>query len=235
MDNDVYGKGLLAYYKGKKDAVFTVESDIAETEEWPVSVFFRDYKDMPEIEKRALSKAEGSIVDIGAGAGSHALWLQEKEKDVTAIDISPGAVEVMNKRGIKKVLNKNFFTYSGAKFDTLLMLMNGIGIVGKIENLPLFFTQAKQLLNPGGKILLDSSDILYLYEEEDGSVLIDLNDAYYGEIEYTFQFGNQKGESFDWLFIDFDTLCTYATEAGFSCKKLYEDDHFLYLAELKMK
>ncbi|MCD7973599.1 MAG: class I SAM-dependent methyltransferase [Candidatus Azobacteroides sp.] len=235
MLNDIYGKGLLAYQNGKKKAVFRVESDIAETEEWHISTFFRDYNQMPETEKKALSLVKGNVLDIGAGAGSHALWLQQKGIDVTAMDISLGAVEVMKKRGIRKIIHQDFFSYTGQQFNTLLLLMNGIGITGKLENLPTFFEQAKNLLAPGGKIILDSSDIIYLFLEEDGSAMIDLNGPYYGELEYTFEFNNEKGMPFHWLFIDFDTLSLYAGMAGFSCEKVYEDEHYLYLAELKLK
>lgn len=235
MTEDIYGKGLLAYLNGNKHAVFTVESDIAETEEWPVSTFFRSYENMSEAEQIALSRTEGIILDIGAGAGSHTLWLQQHGNDVTAIDISEGAVEVMRQRGVQKAFRQDFFSYSGQTFDTLLLLMNGIGIVGKLDRLPDFFEQAKQLLNQGGKILLDSSDISYLFEEEDGSFLIDLNSPYYGEMQYTFEFDGEKGEPFDWLFIDFDILSVYAEMAGFACEKIYEDAHYLYLAELRLK
>lgn len=234
MNNDPFGKGLLSYLNGNKHAVFTVESNIAETEDWPVSIFFRNYKDMPQIEKIALSHVQGRILDVGAGAGSHALWLQQKGENVTAMDISKNAVTVMEQRGIQKIVKQDFFHYKEQTFDTLLMLMNGIGITGTLNNLPIFFEQAKKLLNPNGKILLDSSDLIYLYEEEDGSSLINLNASYYGELQYTFCFENEKGMPFNWLFIDFDTLASFAEMAGFSCKKLYEDDHYLYLAELKL-
>ena len=233
MVEDVYGDGLLAYLKGDANAVFKVESDIAETEEWSIEVFFRAYSEMPEIEKLALHNVQGSVLDIGAGAGSHACWLQEKGIDVTAMDISSGAVKVMQERNIKQVFQEDFFKLKNKKYDTLLMLMNGIGIAGRLENLPNFFKQAKSLLNPDGKILLDSSDIIYLFEEEDGSVFVDLNSGYYGELNYTFSFEGKKGKPFEWLFVDFDTLSEYALQSGFSCRKVYEDDHYLYLAELK--
>lgn len=231
--NDIYGKSLLAYLSGNKKAFLTVESNIAETEEWPIELFFREYEQMPESEKIALNRTSGKILDAGAGAGSHALYLQEKKKDIWAIDISKGAVEVMKKRGIKHAFEQDFFTYEGERFDTLLLLMNGIGLVGKLENLSLFFEQAKKLLNANGKILLDSSDIIYLFEEEDGSVWIDLNASYYGEINYQYTFENEKGDLFDWLFIDFETLADCAKLHGFTCEKIYEDEHYLYLAELK--
>lgn len=236
MNKDIYGRGLLSYWQGDQNAVFVVESDIAETEEWPIEVFFRDYKNMPKAEQKALSMVDGSILDVGAGAGSHALYLQEKGKNVTTMDISTGAVEVMKQRRIKHIIQEDFFRYKGDKFDTLLFLMNGIGIAGQLDKLPLFFEKCKQLLNPGGKIILDSSDIIYLFvDEEDGSVMLNLNDAYYGEVEYRYLFKEEAGEAFNWLFVDFETLCEYAEASGFSCKKIYEDSHYLYLAELILK
>lgn len=224
----------MAYQKGDEKAVFVVESDIAETEEWPISTFFRDYKEMPKAERTALKLCSGRVLDVGAGAGSHSLYLQKQGLDVTALDISEGAVEVMQQRGVEKTILANFFRYEGATYDTLLMLMNGIGIVGQLNNLSSFFVQAKKLLNPGGKILLDSSDLIYLYEEEDGSVLVDLNGSYYGELEYTFEFDGKKGTPFNWVFVDYEKLEDCAKLHGFSCKKVYEDDHYLYLAELQL-
>ena len=233
MTNDIYGKGLLSYLDGNVEAVFIVESDLAETEQWPVEIFFRDEVNMPKIEKIALQHTKGTVLDVGAGAGSHALWLQHNGKEVVAMDISSGAVEVMKRRGIRNVLCEDFFSCKEKRYDTLLFLMNGIGITGRLENLPYFFEQAKKMLLPGGKILLDSSDILYLFEEE-GSVLLNLNGSYYGELTYTFGFGGEMGFPFEWLFIDFETLSDYAEQYGFSCKKRYENDHYLYLAELRM-
>ena len=234
MKEDIFGEGLMAYQNGDKKAVFVVESDIAETEEWPIATFFRSYKEMPQAERTALKRCSGRVLDVGAGAGSHSLYLQEQGLDVTALDISAGAVEVMQKRGIKKSVLANFFQYEGETYDTILMLMNGIGIVGKLNNLSAFFKQAKKLLAPGGKILLDSSDLIYLFEEEDGSVLIDLNGNYYGELEYSFEFNGKKGNPFDWVFVDYEKLEECAKLHGFSCQKVYEDDHYLYLAELKL-
>lgn len=234
VDPDAYGKGLLAWLNGDRNAKFNVWSDIAETEKWDISIFFRDYDDMPDVEKVALKHSKGRVLDVGAGAGSHALYLQEQGLDVVALDLSEGATEVMTRRGVKQVTTRNFFDfYSDEKFDTLLMLMNGIGIVEKIKNLPNFFQKAKELLSPSGSIIVDSSNIIYMFEEEDGSALIDLNADYYGEVIYRMDYGKMKGTKFNWLFIDFDTLADYASRCGFSCSKIYEDEHYLYLAELK--
>ncbi|MGL5787633.1 MAG: class I SAM-dependent methyltransferase [Bacteroidales bacterium] len=234
VDPDAYGKGLLAWFNGDRNARFNVWSDIAETEKWDISIFFRDYEEMPDVEIEALKHCKGRVLDVGAGAGSHALYLQDQGLDVVALDLSEGATEVMTRRGVKQVTTRNFFDfYSDEKFDTLLMLMNGIGIVEKVKNLPNFFQKAKELLSPNGSVIVDSSNIIYMFEEEDGSALIDLNADYYGEVIYRMDYGKMKGTKFNWLFIDFDTLADYASRCGFSCTKIYEDEHYLYLAELK--
>ncbi len=230
--NDVYGKGLKAYQKGKHNAKFKVESDKAETEYWPIKVFFRTWSEMSEIERKALNLCKGATLDVGAGSGSHVLCLQEKGIDVRAIDISEGAVEVMLQRGVRCASVADFYTYDGPCVDTLLMLMNGAGIAGSMSNLPTFLTKAKSLLNEGGQLLMDSSDLLYLYEDEDGSVMIDLNDDYYGELTYTMSYAGEKGDAFPWLFVDYDTLEAVAAGIGFKCEKIYEDDNCQYLVRL---
>ncbi|WP_431212689.1 class I SAM-dependent methyltransferase [Puia sp. P3] len=130
----------------------------------PVDVFFRDMEKMPELEWVALQQCRGRILDIGAGAGSHALALQKMGQDITALDISPQAVEIMKARGVKNVIEGDFFQLGGGKYDTLLMLMNGIGISGTTDGLRRFFASARGLLKPGGQLIFDSSDVAYLYD-----------------------------------------------------------------------
>lgn len=154
-------------------------------------------------------------------------------KKVCAIDISPLSVEVMKQRGVTTAKQINLFdTHFTGQFDTILMLMNGSGIIGKLENLPAFFRRMKLLLAPGGSILMDSSDLRYLFEEEDGSFLIDLNDNYYGEIDFRMQYKNIQGESFDWLYIDYQTLNLYAQQNGFCTELIREGEHYDYLVRI---
>ena len=229
------GAAIADYYKNGRADKLRVFSSQFDEDEIPVSQLFRTYDEMPALEQEALQLASGTILDCGAGSGCHALALQEMGKEVQAIDISPLSVEVMQLRGVKQAYCVNLFDENYLqKFDTILMLMNGSGIIGKLENMRAFFSKMKQHLNPGGCIYMDSSDLRYLFEDEDGSFLMDLAADYYGEIDYRMQYKQVKGDVFDWLYVDFQTLAYYATENGFKAELVKEGEHYDYLACLKL-
>lgn len=230
---DPMGHAINDYFNHGKAKRLIVKSSMFDDDEIPVKTLFRTYEQLSSIENEALNLTKGKILDVGAGSGCHSLILQNKDKEVVAIDISALSVEVMKKRGIKDARQINIFDPRlNEKFDTLLMLMNGSGIIGKIENLPQFFSRAKQLLNTNGQILLDSSDLIFLYEDEDGGADIDLAGSYYGEVDFTMRYGKITGKTFDWLYIDFDTLSMYAQQAGFNAELICQGSHYDYLARL---
>lgn len=231
-EKDPMGMAIRDYFKTGKASRLKVLSPDFDDDEIPVPTLFRSFQEMPPLERIALEKAEGRILDVGAGSGCHSLALQEMGKTVEAVDISPLSVQTMRERGVKIVRQEDFFQLHGEPYDTILMLMNGSGIVGRIENLPAFFDHIRTLLAPGGCLYMDSSDLRYLYEEEDGSFMIDLNDDYYGELEFQMQYKNVKGDMFPWLYIDFNTLQMYAEENGFHVEMVHEGDHYDYLAKI---
>ena len=190
---------------------------------------------MPEIERKALDIATGRTLDVGAGSGCHSLVLQEKGIDVTAIDISPLAVETMKDRGVQKVIEQDFFTLEGQQYDTILMLMNGIGIVGTLERLPEFFRHLDKILAPGGQVLCDSSDISYVFEDETGMIEIPNEMVYYGEHSFQMQYKDTIGEPFDWLYIDADTLREQAAKSGYAVEVVAKGEHYDYLARITKK
>ena len=235
-EKDPMGAAISDYFNHHRADRLRVFSSQFEEDEIPVKELFRSIQSMPVLERTALQMATGRILDVGAGSGCHALALQEMGKEVCAIDISPLSVKVMAERGVRDVRQINLFDVGFLEtFDTILMLMNGSGIIGKLENMPDFFLRMKQLLRPGGCILMDSSDLRYLFEDEDGSFLIDLAGDYYGEIDFRMQYKNIKGDRFDWLYVDFQTLSLYAAEYGFEAELIKEGKHYDYLACLRMK
>ena len=234
-EKDPMGAAIADYFNHRKADRLRVFSSQFDEDEIPVKQLFRSMQAMPLLERTALQVANGHILDVGAGSGCHALALQEMGKDVCAIDISPLSVDVMKKRGVKDCRLINLFDETFTEsFDTILMLMNGSGIIGRLSNMPAFFQRMKRVLRPSGCILMDSSDLRYLFEEEDGSMLIDLAGDYYGEIDFQMQYKEIKGEPFDWLYVDFQTLSLYASECGFKAELVKEGKHYDYLAKLSI-
>lgn len=231
---DPMGAAINDYFRNGRAAKLRVFSSQFDEDEIPVADLFRDYEQMPYLEKMALGLAHGRILDVGAGSGCHSVVLQGMGKEVTAIDISPLSVAVMKERGVDARQTDLFDESFTGRYDTILMLMNGSGIIGTTENMPRFFSRIKQLLAPDGYILMDSSDLKYLYEDEDGGFDIDLAGDYYGQLDYRMQYKNIKGETFDWLYIDFQTLSYYAEQNGFKAELVEQGDHYDYLAKLSL-
>ena len=229
------GRAIADYHSTGKAAKLRVLSSMFYEDEIPVSTLFRTFGEMPPLEQRMMELSRGRVLDVGAGSGCHSLVLMERGLGVKAIDISELSVQVMRERGVDAALVNFFDETFVEKFDTVLMAMNGIGIVGKVERLPEFFRCAKRLLAPGGQLLLDSSDLRYLFEEEDGSFTVNLAAGYYGEVDFELRYKGVKGASFDWLYIDFETLSLYANEAGFNCERCADGEHYDYLARLTVK
>lgn len=234
-EKDPMGRAILDYHRNRKAAKLRVLSSMFYEDEIPVPTLFRSFDEMPIQEQKAIECCKGRVLDVGAGAGCHSIELKNRGHEVVAIDISDLSVGVMKERGID-ARNIDFFDESFTeKFDTLLFAMNGIGIVGKTENLEQFFRSAKRLLAPGGQVLLDSSDIRYIFIDDDGAMDIDLAAGYYGEVDFTMRYKNIKGDRFDWLYIDFDTLAMYAESNGFNCEKVIDGEHYDYLARITYK
>jgi SAM-dependent methyltransferase len=225
---DPIGQAILDYSKNKKPFDIVVSSDICDDDIIPIEVLFRTYKEMPEIEKEAIELCKGNVLDVGAGAGMHCNELIKKGLKVQALDNSEGAVQYLKNSGIE-AYHSNFNDFkSNLKFDTLLMMMNGIGIAGTLSNLEKTLLHAKSLLNKGGQIICDSSDIRYLYEDEEGALWVDLNAEYYGNFRFQMHYKKVGGPWFDWLYVDYDNLHKVALKVGFkSVKILEEDNHFL--------
>jgi SAM-dependent methyltransferase len=232
-NTDALGEALLDYLNDRNTENIKVISSISEDDELPLSYLFRTEEELPIIEKKALSLCEGKVLDVGAGSGIHSLILQKRGLNVTSIDTSKGAVETMKQRGVINPLHKNFFALKNKKFDTLLFLMNGVGIAQTLDGLTPFLTHCKNLLSENGQILLDSSDIKYMFEEEDdGSILLNLKDNYYGEVTYQMSYKNHKTSQFSWLFVDFNTLQNHASQIGLTCELIIKGNHFDYLARI---
>ncbi len=230
---DLMGQAIHDYYRNENPEDLQTETSISELDELPVEYLFREFEEMNAIEQKALELAQGKVLDIGAGAGSHALYLQdERNLDVTALDISPKSVEVCRLRGIKKAVCENMLHFSGETFDTILLLMNGTGIFQSLSTIDTYLKKLYSLLNEDGQILIDSTDILYMFDrdEEDGGVLIPAG-GYYGELDYVVHYKGESEDPIKWLYMDFNTLKNAAEYNGLMIEKVLQEDDS-YLAKL---
>jgi SAM-dependent methyltransferase len=231
---DLFGKAILDYQTGNAPENLITETSISEEDEMSVAYLFRNYKAMPKIEQKALQLAKGRVLDVGCGAGSHSLYLQNiEELDVTAVDISKNAIEACRLRGIKNTIAMDVMQLENEKFDTILLLMNGAGMCGRLSKIQGFLEKLKLLLSDGGQILLDSSDIIYMFDEDDdGGKWIPTDVEYYGEVVFNVAYKGEKEEPFNWMYIDYNTLQNAAYAAGLQCELMLEGEHFDYLARL---
>ena len=230
---DLFGTAILDYQTNNFPEDIITETTISEADAMEVSYLFRSYKEMPKLEQKALQLAKGKILDVGCGAGSHSLYLQEKGLEVTSIDISENAIKACALRGVQNAQVQNVLDLnSNEKFDTILLLMNGTGIFGTLDQTSKYLQKLKSLLAPNGQILVDSSDIIYMFDEdEDGSKWVSA-DGYYGELTFTISYKNQTEEAFSWLYLDYNTLQNAAHANGLECELILEGEHFDYLARL---
>ncbi len=231
-EKDIFGMAMKAYYFEKDETPIMVHSPDFDDDEIAIKYLFRDFSEMPITEKQALKMAYGSVLDVGCGAGSHALYLQQKDIKVKAIDTSEGAIAIATERGVTNAEVKDFYAENG-QFDTLLFLMNGTGIIGNLINTDNFLSICKEMLKPGGQILIDSSDLSFLEDEEEPND--DLDRKYIGEIDFCISYKGEKSDYFPWLYLDFDLLKLAAEKHNFNCELIVEGEHYDYLAKLTLK
>jgi len=232
-EKDPIGRAITDLWEGKDVELIKVVSDVAEDETLDPHYFFRSFAEMPELEQFALGKVRGRVLDVGAGAGCHVLELEKRGMDVLAIDISIRSVEIMEKRGVRNPMVGDIFEVHEGAFDTILLLMNGVGIARTLDGLKQLLLQCKKLLAPGGQVLLDSSDIIYLFEDEEGAVYYDLTASkYYGEVTYQLFYNNIESDSFGWLYAGAEILEAIAQSIGFGFELIKEGSHYDYLARL---
>lgn len=231
---DLFGKAILDYQTNNQPEDIITETSISEADPMSVAYLFRSFEQMPKLEQKALQLACGKVLDIGCGAGSHSLYLQKNTAcEVFAVDISSNAIKACELRGIQNARSLDVMKLEGEQFDTLLLLMNGAGMCGRLKNISAFLQKLKSLLAPGGQILLDSSDIIYMFDEdEDGGKWIPSNEAYYGEVVFNISYKGEHEKPFDWMYIDYNTLQNAAHANGLQCALILEGEHYDYLAKL---
>jgi len=229
-----YGKSLLDFSNGDSSAKVAEHRDDGLRGDLPASVFFGKPSEFSPLEQMPMKLCRGYVLDVGAGAGCHSLALQDQGIRVLAIDVSPHAVEIMSKRRAKECQRVDVFEFHKGPFDTLLMMMHGIGMVEDLSGLDRFLRHAHKLLKPDGQIVCDSLDVRrgddprhLAYQEANRRA-----GRYLGEFRARFEYKGRTGPSFGWLHVDPETLIDHAGRMGWSCQVVYREDGGDYLAQL---
>lgn len=229
-----YGQSVLDFFNGDTSAKVIVHRDDGLAEDMPASIFFQKPSDFSPFEQTAMKLCRGYVLDIGAGTGGHSLALQDRGIRVLAIDLSPYAIEIMSKRGVREYQHVDIFEFHKGPFDTLLMMRHGIGIAEDISGLDRFLSHSRKLLKPDGQILLDSLDVRctdvprhLAYHEANRQA-----GRYFGQIRLQFEYKGQIGPLFSWLHVDPETLADHARKADLSCQVVSQEDNGNYLAQL---
>jgi 2-polyprenyl-3-methyl-5-hydroxy-6-metoxy-1,4-benzoquinol methylase len=233
--DDPIGQAVFDYHFNSINQPIIVHSDDFDDDTIDTDYLFRTYKQMPAIEKKALNLCKGSILDVGACAGAHSVYLQDKGFEVTSLETSKLCCEVLKNRNLRNVIHQDIFKFSNQKFDTILLLMNGTGIAGSLSGLEVMLHHLKTLLNPEGQILIDSSDLIYLFEQEDGSALVNISgDSYYGQLTFQTEYKNWKSQPFSWLYVDLSNLEDAVEKNQLKIKKIFKGQHYDYLAQITL-
>lgn len=232
---DLMGQAIHDYYHNNNPEDLQTETSISELDEMPVAYLFRKFEEMNALEQKALSLCRGKVLDIGAGAGSHSLYLQnEKGLEITALDISPKSIEICKARGVQQAVCGNMLQFPEQEFDTIVLLMNGTGIFQSLQVIDIYLKKLYSLLDKNGQILIDSTDIIYMFDaDEDGGVYIPA-EGYYGELDYIVHYKGQSEDPIKWLYLDFNTLKNAAEHNGFRIEKVLQEEDS-YLAKLTKK
>ncbi len=232
--DDPIGRAVYDFHFNSLDQPIIVHSDDFDDDFIEASYLFRNYKHMPALEKKAMSLCSGTILDVGACAGPHSVYLEGKGYDVTSLETSSLCCDVLKNRNLRKVIQQDIFKFNNITFDTILLLMNGTGIAGSLNGLDMLLHHLKTLLNPGGQILIDSSDLIYLFEQDDGSALIDISaDKYYGELTFQTEYNSWVSKPFSWLYVDLNNLENAIEKNGLKLAKVFKGQHYDYLAQIR--
>lgn len=232
---DLFGKAILDFQTNTNPQDLITETNISHQDEMSVAYLFRNFNKMPSIEQKALQLCYGKILDIGCGAGSHSLYLQEKGFNVTSIDISKNAIKTCKLRGLNNAKVQNILDINNEKFDTIILLMNGTGIFESLSKIDIYLSKIKTLLAINGQLLIDSSDIIYMYDQnDDNSYQVPAN-QYYGELTFTLHYKNETETQFPWLYLDFNTLFNACNANNLNCQLIQEGENYNYLARISNK
>ncbi len=221
--NSLISRAVKDFIESKEEKFIKIWHNQLKEESYSASYFLRTYDKMPEYEQLALSLCQGSILDIGAGAGAHTRYLISKNLDVTSLEFDSGFAEIIQQVENSKVIQEDFFSYSTKeKFQTILLLMNGLGIAQSKARLPIMFDKLKDLLADNGRIIVEITDYKFSPEYDPTT----MNDP---EVTYRVMYEGSFSEEFHWLYPNLEMVSLECKRLNLKHQLIYEEDETLLL------
>jgi 2-polyprenyl-3-methyl-5-hydroxy-6-metoxy-1,4-benzoquinol methylase len=240
-DKDAYGRQMLAQYTQQ-----TPTSEIIERDDNYIATgtiagsYFTGYDEWDDLERRAVGHARGKVLDIGCGAGRHALYLQEKGFDVTGIDSSPGAIKVCKMRGLKRAIARpiqEIDKFRKSAFDTILMLGNNFGLFGDAENARNLLEKLSHITKPRAQIIAGTRNP-YKTDLKEHLEYLKFNKKrgrMAGQIRMRIRYGKTVGDWFDYLFVSPEEMQKILENTNWRVKEFLDSGKANYFAVIEKK
>ena len=231
---DAFGRMLWAYYNGQR--VFEIDErddGYIEASTSP-KMYFSDYEDWPQHEKKAIEYVKGRVLDIGCGAGRHSLYLQKKGLDVLGIDNSPLAIKVCKLRGLKKakIMSIEDIDFKPKSFDTIIMMGNNFGLFGSFQKARSLLKRFHKITSDDGLIVAETRDP---YKTDNPAHLEyhELNrkrGRMGGQVRIRVRFEKYATPWFDYLFVSKEEMDEILKGTGWKVKQYIDSGNALYIA-----
>jgi len=187
---------------------------------------------LADLDQLALDRCRGRVLDVGAGAGRHALALQGMGREVVAIDLSPICVSLCQERGVRDARTFDVMTIDSeeqcGRFDSIFFGMQTIGVAGGVVPLEKLLRRLQNCLEPGGALIVDSRALREAWEGDESDA-----SPSRGEIVLSTRYRGWRGEHFPWVYLAEADLTDVAARAGFEMETLGSVESGEYLAVLR--
>jgi len=234
---DAFGHAFLDYLHHPDPALCSIiERDDGLFDVDPVHGYFAEYPDWPPHQQQAMEYAQGAVLDVGCGAGRHALYLQARGLDVLGVDQSPLAIEVCRLRGLEKtrVASITQVSHRLGQFDTILMMGNNLGLLASYQRARWLLRRFWTLTTAHGRIIAETLDPyqtldpLHLeyqaWNRNRGRMS--------GQIRLRLRYRKYEGPLFDYLFVSREELARIVHGTGWNVWRILDSADARYVAVL---